>query len=122
MANGADANAADKHGQTAFHKTVARFDEQAAELLLKHKADINAKDDTGATPLHHAATEAKIPVVRWLLASGADINLKDDEGNTPLARARKGQKVVPIDREAFYARMPGHLEIEEILQGHGAKE
>src|SRR5439155_20945264 len=120
--DGAQGQCAHNHQPTPLHQVEAGFNEEVAELLLKHKADINAKDDAGATPLHYAAEAGKVPAVRWLLTKGAVTDIKDEEGYTPEARARRGQKHVRSDDGVtFYAPMPANQEIQRMLQNRGAK-
>jgi ankyrin repeat protein len=54
LANKADVNVRDRHGDTPLHYAAATGDIQLVRLLLASKAEINAMDRDGSTPLHLA--------------------------------------------------------------------
>jgi ankyrin repeat protein len=54
LANKADVNVKDGHGDTPLHYAAATGDINLVSLLLAYKANINTKDRDGSTPLHLA--------------------------------------------------------------------
>ena len=54
IANGADANAADKNGSTALHRAAMAGSPQLVRVLLDGGADPKAKDRQGRTPIDSA--------------------------------------------------------------------
>ena len=71
---GADVNARDEDGQTAFME-AASFNENpdVVKALTAAGADVNARDEIGTTALMYAALSNINPnVIKVLLAAGAD--------------------------------------------------
>lgn len=71
-----------------LHMAASRGDNQAIEILLKHKAKVNAKDSNGLTPLHCVVSSGRYESVTLLINKGADMNVKGRDGRTPLDLAR----------------------------------
>ena len=87
-------------------------DPQAVRTLLSQGADPNATLDTFSA-LHAAAWAGSPEVVELLIEAGANINAAraDDSGTTPLDCAQA---------EGHPNPMPGHLQVANLLQSHGA--
>jgi len=107
LANGADINDRDMHGNTALH--FASFNgkiEVVKALLEKEGVDINAKKGSGVTALHCASQEGHTEAVKALLQQdGIEINAEDEGGNTALDIANN----------------EGRTEIAEIIEAKIAK-
>jgi tetratricopeptide (TPR) repeat protein len=89
----------------------------AAEFLLDRGAPLDLShledaDGNGMTLLHHAAAAGSLRVVRMLLDRGAKLEARNGYGGTVLEQAVWS---------AIHARQPQHLEIIELLVGHGAR-
>jgi ankyrin repeat protein len=111
LANNADVNAKDNHGETPLDLALSHKDmfPKEVELLLAHNAEINIfeasemgnlekakallkdhpnlvtnRDWVGQTALHFAAIAGQKEMVEFLLANKADINAKDLADWTPL--------------------------------------
>ncbi len=80
VANGADVNAKDDQGETAFMKAIRCDDAELVALYLDHGAKIKTEDTKGRSALFYAS-EKSLPL---LLKAGLDINAADVEGRTPL--------------------------------------
>jgi hypothetical protein len=83
--------------------------DRGAELDLSH---LEAADGNGMTLLHHAAAAGSLRMVRMLLDRGANLEARNGYGGTVLEQAVWS---------AIHARQPQHLEIIELLVGHGAR-
>ena len=127
---GADINAKDKDGKTAFMwaypkcilplvkagvedvrgergvvalRTVAsEGDADCVRQLIKAKVDVNAKDGHGQTALMDAAFWGHTDCLRLLIQAGADVNVKDKDGKTALtwAEAEGKDEIVSLLRDA----------------------
>ncbi|XP_014677458.1 PREDICTED: ankyrin repeat and SOCS box protein 14-like, partial [Priapulus caudatus] len=85
LSHGADANAADLHGETTLYHAACSGQLDIIRLLLKAGADPKAADSYGRTTLYHAARSGQMDIVDLLLEAGADPNVADTEsGKTPL--------------------------------------
>jgi len=85
LAEGADARAMTKDGQTAMHMASRS---QLVAVLQAAGADVNAKDKRGRTTLHSAAgVFLSSDMVSTLLAAGAKARAADKAGQTALHRA-----------------------------------
>lgn len=86
VANGADANHPDAHGQSPLHKAARCGNASMAAALINAGASVNAKDDNGNTPLHVAAASGvvtQLELTGLLLKHGAQRDARDHEGRTP---------------------------------------
>jgi ankyrin repeat protein len=54
LKRGADANARDKHGNTALHRAVQIFNTDTVSTLIEKKAEINAQNNQLETSAHIA--------------------------------------------------------------------
>lgn len=90
---GADAFAANEHGETATHLAAQLGAGTLLSRLLDAGADPNARDQQGRTPLHAALSlpAAQLDgVVQSLIRHGADPELAANDGETALGRALAG--------------------------------
>ncbi|XP_014672256.1 PREDICTED: ankyrin repeat domain-containing protein 54-like, partial [Priapulus caudatus] len=103
LSYGADANAADSHGQTSLYHAACSGQLDIVRLLLEAGADSNVADtESGETPLMMAVREADEAVVRMLLSHGADPNTADSYGHTSLHMAALS---LQFCKPAFIARL-----------------
>ena len=106
LAEGANINAKDNHGQTALFMAAFGGHTEIVKLLLGKGADVNAKDNDGATGLMIAALSGRTEIVKLLLEKGADINAKTTDGKwTALGLAKS----------------KGHSDIVRLLEKAGDK-
>ena len=135
LEKGANANAANKNGETALHMTESP---EIVKLLLEKGADINARDQNSDTPLLHAmGYERHLDFAKLLVTKGANVNLADSKGDSPLAWAVgwKTSEMTRILLEAgadaktrdqlgnpvvYIAASAGDLEKVNLLLEHGA--
>jgi ankyrin repeat protein len=88
LAQGANFNFRDKHGETPLHRAAKFGGLETARLLITSGADVNAATMYGHTPLHDAAFWSHgTGVAELLVASGADIEARTGVGSTPLYEA-----------------------------------
>jgi ankyrin repeat protein len=85
--DGADVNAADKHGMTALRCAALWGHLEVVKILLDRGADVDASDENRVTPLIGAALQGKVEVVKLLIAKGADVNARSRLGSTALSAA-----------------------------------
>lgn len=79
LSEGADINAATKHGETPLILAVNKNSVEMVEVLLRAGADANAVTSAGRTPLMTAAANKDTGKIRLLLDSGARIEARDWE-------------------------------------------
>jgi hypothetical protein len=96
LAQGADANYADKAGpgRTALSVASLSGHREAVEFLIKRGANINYQDRAmGYTPLTWAANQGHVEVARSLIKAGADLNLVSRPAKTSalIAAAAEGK-------------------------------
>jgi outer membrane protein OmpA-like peptidoglycan-associated protein/ankyrin repeat protein len=85
LAEGADVNGRDGHGNTPLMLTAAMSgNKQITEALLAKGADVRAKNEVNQTALYLAARSGFVDILELLAAKGADLNAKDTDGKTPL--------------------------------------
>ena len=105
LADGADVNARNRHGDSPLGLAALMDHKKIVELLIAKGADVNAATDNGVTPLHTSAGLGHKEIVELLIAKDADVNSKDFFGRTSLdSAARKGR-----------------TEIADLLRKHGGK-
>lgn len=106
---GADVDAQDENGSTAFHILVTRpASVKVIELFLDHKANVNAVNSQGETPLMIAISGSSVEVIFSLLENGAEINAANAIGSMPLHRA------------AAKNQDKSHMKVVEALLKNGA--
>jgi ankyrin repeat protein/L-ascorbate metabolism protein UlaG (beta-lactamase superfamily) len=113
---GADINAADKNGITAFRYAVMKGAKELIAVTLEKKPDIKAADPrTGKTVLHEAALRGYSAIVGDLLKAGADKNAKDKKGRTALSYALKYGNGAAADvlRKAGAAEVPWETNLDD---------
>lgn len=136
LANNANVNAKELHGDTPLIWAAGHCHKEVVELLLAHQADVNASG-FGKSALHWAAESGCKDVAELLLAHKAKVNAKDGSGWTPLhwAAMEGARDVAEVllansaevnirDRYGFtawhYAVDRGHKDVAELLRQHGA--
>lgn len=90
LADGADPDAADRHGFTPLHLAAQEYALAAAAELLRAGADTNARNLWGNGPLFVAVFNSKGRggMIGLLRAGGADPLATNDAGHSPLGLAR----------------------------------
>jgi ankyrin repeat protein len=108
LAMGADVNASDRDGWTAFMDAVSAPSNslEITKLLIEAGAKIDAKTDNGSTALFWTTNT---DVARLLLSKGANIDVKNASGDTPLLMAVNSGKL-PIIR--FLIESGANLDIQ----------
>ena len=144
LANGADANAKKRNGQTPLHRAK---NDGVAQALLEYGADPNARDSENRTPLHGVMSgRGSAGAARVLLENGVDANARDSENQTPLhvaseagrlddvrlllqhgadihARNDKGRTPFQVASAPFYRFFYGkYQDIMQLLLEHGAED
>ncbi|MDX1917018.1 MAG: ankyrin repeat domain-containing protein [Rickettsiaceae bacterium] len=137
LQSGAEVNAADNEGNTAFMYAVSRNNTKMIELLLQSGAEVNASNHNGRTALIEAASHGHTEITALLLGRGAEVNDADNEGKTALMEAvsywhseitelllKSGAEVNAADNEGKTALMKavseGHTELAKLLLESGA--
>ncbi|XP_014679678.1 PREDICTED: putative ankyrin repeat protein RF_0381 [Priapulus caudatus] len=88
LSHGANANAADSHGETSLHHAAYLGQLDIVRLLLEAGADPNVAEteERGSfTALHYSCDQLHTEMITLLLKHGADPNLVDCNKRTPLA-------------------------------------
>lgn len=84
--NGAEVNAKDDLGHTAFQYIISPYDRNRdlVELFLSKGADVNTRDTKGGKSLMYYAIESESESrIRFLLGLGASVNTLNDSGDRP---------------------------------------
>jgi hypothetical protein len=76
LAQGADLDFADKHGNTALKWACFHGREGVVELLLKLEAQVNHANHDNYTALHAACVGEHISIAERLLRAGADVSVQ----------------------------------------------
>jgi hypothetical protein len=91
VAHGADVNAQDVRGATAFHFAVV-FGRQSSAAFLSSESscpgvDVNRGNAAGDTAAHFAAQKGSLPMLQWLHqhCPEADLDARNHAGQSPLA-------------------------------------
>lgn len=87
IAEGANLNAANRHGQTPLILSIIYSKADFIDHLLKKGADINQETLLGQTPIFYAVGHNNYTIVKLLLKNGADVTRSDRKGYTPLHHA-----------------------------------
>ncbi len=95
LANGADVNRRDNHGDMALHHALyqskPRF--KLIKSLINHGADINAQGFEGYTPLAYSVSNE---ISEYLLSKGANPNIPMNKGAVPLHNAAHFKQIPRI--------------------------
>jgi uncharacterized protein len=95
--NGANPQARDGAGETAFTSAAARGHRDGVAVLLAYRADLNATNENGETPLIKAVIARQEGIVRMLLEAGADLNATDTViGLTAIEHAERDKRATRI--------------------------
>jgi ankyrin repeat protein len=86
---GANPNTAGRGGETALMMASYFGYEEAARLLIEHKADVDFTDKLGNTALMRAAAGNYVDAIPLLLKAGADVRARNAGGATALDLARQ---------------------------------
>jgi ankyrin repeat protein len=84
------ATALSDDGFTALHLAIFGDQEEAAQVLIEHRADVNQRATSTIArvpPLGTAAFVRSLPLARLLLDAGADVNGHEESGFTALHAA-----------------------------------
>ena len=92
----ADANTADRFGETPLMSSASAGSIEAMRLLLDRGADVNAQNAFGSTALIWSATD--LDKARFLLDRGARIDTATKTGRTALFVAAMSERSAPIVR------------------------
>ena len=84
---GADVNATDSFGYSAFMHAAKDGNLDALKTLGHSNNDINQKSNLGSTALILAAENGNLDCVNYLVKSGADVNIHNRIGATALHRS-----------------------------------
>lgn len=104
---GADANAADKDGNTLLMDVAYLGDTASVETLLLAGAKPDVVRPGGYSALMRAATEGRAETVKSLLAHGASVDLRNEKGETALMRA----SIAGGDAETVKAILAAHPDV-----------
>jgi ankyrin repeat protein len=114
---GADANAANPHGETPLMAAARSGKIDAVRTLLDRGAHVNAQETwRGQTALMWAAAEGHVPVVELLVSRGADLHARSNGGFSPLLFAAREGRLGSVDtllraganiKDALPLRRPG---------------
>lgn len=88
LQKGADINAVDSHGESAFHKAIFFEKISCADYLLRQGIDVNHANVNKKTALHIAVEYGRFESVKYLLANGADWTLRDEMGRNAFEMAK----------------------------------
>ena len=105
LANGADVNASNMHGETPLHRAAWYGHKEVIQLLINNGAYANFRHSsftplhfaTGAAGIHHLDLEGQKEIVELLISGDADVNAKDRDDKTPLDWAIKHKRTETAD-------------------------
>lgn len=83
-----------------LHMAACFGNNEAIEILLKHKAKVNARDANGLTPLHYTVALSRYNSAQLLINKGADMNAKGRDGRSPLelAKTTRDKRMIELFR------------------------
>lgn len=87
LSAGANACAADRHGNTALMGALFKGETEIATMLLDTRCDIDQTNNAGETALAFAALFGRLDMIPVLVAHGASVNHVDARGGTVLQMA-----------------------------------
>lgn len=87
LAAGANACAADQHGNTALMGALFKGETNIAKILLDTRCNIDQTNNAGETALSFAALFGRLDMIPVLVAHGANPNHVDARGGTALQMA-----------------------------------
>jgi ankyrin repeat protein len=94
---GANACAADRHGNTALMGALFKGETNIAKMLLGTRCDIDQTNYAGETALSFAALFGRLDMIPVLVAHGANVNHVDARGGTALQMAIGQRNTVVAD-------------------------
>lgn len=97
LARGADVNAPQPDGSTAWHWAAHWNDLDMAELLVRHRADASRRTDLGVAPLFLACENGSAAMIGRLLTAGADARAALPSGETALMACAKSGSLEAVD-------------------------
>src|SRR5205823_496792 len=97
LQHGADVNAAEADGMTAFHWAATKDDLDLVRMLLRAGANLRAMIRLGGyTPLMMAARNGNAAIIEALLNAGADVNAVTSFGTTVLMLVAASGRVAAV--------------------------
>jgi ankyrin repeat protein len=90
LANRANVNRRNQHGDSALLLAALKPDLEAVKLLLEHGADVNPP---GWAPLQYAMFSGSKEIAAALIAKGANVDARAPNGQTALMLAVKQGKI-----------------------------
>ena len=97
IAGGAELEAKDEHGFTAFLLACSMGQVECMAMLIEAGCDAVATDASGTTGLMEAAAGGHAATVRSLIAGSAELEAKDEDGNTAFLHACSKGRVECVD-------------------------
>ena len=121
LANGADVNRRNRHGESPLHQAAADGRVDIIRLLLQHGARVDALDGLNNTPLHAAAENGRPQAARLLLEAGAKPNARASSRQTPLHELVSGRQFWELaERSGKPDEGRKYIATAKLLVDHGA--
>ncbi|MFO7955892.1 MAG: ankyrin repeat domain-containing protein [Candidatus Brocadiia bacterium] len=124
LAEGADVNVTDEHGDSPLLAAAERSDPEMVRLLIEHGADLHHVDAGGRTALHRVAgardadPRQQVEILELLIARGLDPTAREEHGDLPLHGAAYAgnatvvefllQRGVPVNATNYSGFTPLH--------------
>lgn len=105
ITTGVEKNATDEDGESALHRAVRHFQDNAVRCLLARGCDITLRDRYGTTPMLRAAMDGNLAAMLMLQDAGGSLTESDPDGRTPLIWASiRNRKVLLPHLTAYLAQ------------------